>query len=875
MSHRNPPRLTLALWLIRIAGWAVPRDRRSEWLRQWEAELTHRWRIRNESRGNAAKGGLLVWSLGAFGHAWYMFRTEFTMDSIWQDLRFAVRSLRNGPGLIAVAVLSLGLGIGANATIFSAVDVFMLQPLPYPDPDRLLVLSMTNEERGWTNLEFSLPDFLDYREISETMNIAVHNGASFNVSAGDRPERIVGREISWNFLDVVGVQPALGRGFTPAEESVGQDKVAILGDPLWHRQFGADPGVLGSSILLDGVPHTVVGIMPPGFWFEQPGNEIWTPLSFTGDESRRSHFLEAVGRIREGHTLEQARAEASQIAASLSQQHPETNAGNGSRVITVHEDVFDEGFRMGSLIASVAVAFVLLIACANVANLLLARAAGRAREVALRGALGAGRVRIVRLFLTESLLVAVMGGVLGVALSIVGIDAFVSLMPSYFARIDEITLNGRVLAYTATISFLTAVIFGLAPALQVSRPNLTESLKEGGRGETGSTGGRLRKMLVVAEISMALVLLVSSALLVQGFLKLRTTELGFQRDGVLTFRITLPEGEYDSETSRINFFETLHQRLGTVPDVSVAGATHLMPLVGNSATRYTVAGEEPSEAGREPVVSIRILLAGYFEALQIPTIRGRTLEMRDRSDAPFVVVINEDMAARHWPDTDPIGHRIRVAGEPREIVGVVANTRDWGAESAVGPMVYVPMHQYVLRSMAFVLASDAAPSVLADAVRGEVAALDPNLPVYQLMTVAELLLTETGDDAVMAKIMAALAVIALVLAIGGVYGVMAYSVSQRTQELGIRVALGAQRTDVVRLVVRQGTVLALVGIVVGVVLALGVTKSLSLFLFGVSPFDPITFSAVGALLLGSGLVATYLPARRATKVDPIIALRTE
>jgi putative ABC transport system permease protein len=582
-----------------------------------------------------------------------------------------------------------------------------------------------------------------------------------------------------------------------------------------------------------------------------------------------------VGRLLNGSTLEQARAEVAQIAEALADAFPETSAGNGARVLTLHEEFFDEGFKAGSLIATVAVAFVLLIACANVANLMMARAAGREREVALRGALGAGRLRIVRQLMTEAVMVALMGGGLGLLVAVAGIRGLVSIMPPSFPRVDEIGLDGRVLLFTAMVSLATGIVFGLAPALQTSRANLIAPLKEGGRTGTGARGGRLRKALVAAEVSLALVLLVSSTLLVQGFLRIRTTDRGFNRENVLTFRFALPEKAYPEDEQVVAFQDRLMSKVRAVPGVVAAGATSILPMWGGSGTWYSIPGEDrPDEAGRLGT-SYRVLLPGFFETMQIPLVAGRVMENEDRSDGPAIIVINEVMAERHWGDTDPIGQQIEFASGRREIVGVVKNTLELGVETGVVPMIYFSALQSTRRSLAWVVRTTTAPEMIADAVQREVAALDPNVPVYRVMTMDEHLKDVTGGDTVMAKMMAAMAVIALLLAVGGVYGVMAYSVSQRTQEMGIRMALGAQRKNVLSLVVRQGTVLALIGVVVGTGIALGVTRGLSRFLFGVSPFDPAAFGVVAVTLLVSGIAATYLPARRATRVDPVTALRVE
>jgi putative ABC transport system permease protein len=797
------------------------------------------------------------------------------MDRIWQDVKYGLRALRRGKGLIAIAVLSLGIGIGANVSIFSAVDVFMLRPLPYPDSDDLYAAYTTNLERGWNRVSYSVPDFLDLRERSQTIGVAALNGASFNLSGGDRPERLRGQVVSADFFQVLGVGPAMGRGFTPEEEREGLNHVAIISDGLWQRRFGADPNVLGSTVLLDGEVHTIIGVMPPKFWFGWPGNEIWAPIGITGEETRNSHYLDVLVRVGGGTSKDLAQQEVQRIAEQLAVEFPESNRNNGGTLITLHERVFGEGFKMGTLISTVAVLFLLLIACANVANLLLTHAAGRDREVAVRNALGADRTRIVRQFLTEAAIISVMGGLLGLALSVIGIRALVSVMPGWFPRVDEIGLDGRVLLYAAGVSLLTSILVGLAPALQSSKPNTTETLKEGGRGGTAGKSMRLRKALVVGEVSLTLVLLVSSALLVQAFVRVRLADLGFDHSDVLTLRVALPENDYPDTVAIGAFHERLASRIASIPGVEAVGATSIFPLQGNSATYYWLPGEVIEDDSQRKIANYRYVLPGYFAAMDVPVVRGRGLEEGDRAGMRLVAVIDETMAEKHWPESDPIGQRIELYSGPREIVGVVADTRLNGAGNTVRPMVYLAALQSMSRSLGWVIETRVPPESVIEAVRAEVRSIDPNIPAYGVRSMRAMIDETLGGDTIMAKIMGVVAVIALVLSLAGVYGVMAYTVSQRTQELGIRIALGAQTGDVLSMVVRQGALLALIGVVVGIGVALGVTRGLSFFLFDVSPFDPLTFGAVAIALLVAGLVATYFPARRATRVDPIVALRAE
>jgi putative ABC transport system permease protein len=860
----------MAVFLVRVACSLAPSRERKDLKAQWEAELLFRWRRKEEETKR-----LFLWSLGAFQHAWYLIRTEYTMDLIWQDLKYGLRALKRNRSLIALAVLSLAIGIGANSAIFSAVDVFMLRPLPYPDSHQLNTVWVTNADRDWGQTSFSVPDFVDLRERSRSMELAASRGGSFSLFGDFEAERVGGFLVTPGFFHVLGVQPAQGRAFTPEEETPGNDQSVIISHGLWQRRFGGDPEMLGSSILLDGTPRTVVGIMPEHFWYLYPGQDVWATLAVTGEEVRDSHFLTVLARNREGFTRDQALAEAHQIMTQISAEYPETSAGHSAMMLTLHEQVFDEGFQSGTLIATVGVFFVLLIACANVANLLLTHAAGRDREVALRGALGAGRSRIVRQFLTEATVVATLGGILGLGLAFLGIKGLLSIMPPEFPRTHEIGLSPRVLGYTAAVTMLTGILFGLAPALHSSRTNLTDSLKEGGRGGSGTRGGRLRKGLVVSEVALALVLLVSSALLVQGFIRIRLADLGFDRSDLLTFQTYLPEAQYPDTASVNDFHLRLRDRLAALPGVERVGGANALPLQGYSSTYYVLGDQDFEDMSQRGITGFKYVLPGYFEALDIPILRGRPVLDSDEVGSAPVVVINETMAQRHWPDGDPVGEQLVLYSGAYEIVGVAADTKDAGADAGDLVTIFIPHLQRGERFTDWAVEASVSLSTLVEAVRAEVGTLDPGVPVYDIMPMDDLIEASLGGDLIMAKIMSVLAVIALILALGGVYGVMAYSVTQRTREMGIRLSLGAQRANVMAMVVRQGTVLALVGIVIGVGVGLGVTRGLARFLFGVSPFDPLTFGLVSVILFLAGVAASFFPARRATKVDPVVALRVE
>ncbi|MEE8573507.1 MAG: ADOP family duplicated permease, partial [Gemmatimonadota bacterium] len=627
------------------------------------------------------------------------------MDRIWQDFKYGLRSLRRGGILIAIAVLSLGIGIGSVSTIFSAVDVFMLRPLPYPESGDLHSVYTTNHERGWTQVSFSVPDFVDFRERSQTMALAASSGAAFNLSEGERPERVRGRRLTWDFFRVLGVEPFLGRAFVPDEEIEGQDQVALISHGLWVRRFGQNPDILGTDVLLDGEPHTIVGVMESDFWYGSIFDDIWVPLSITGEESRNSHYLQALARVNSGFTHAQALDETERIADQLASEYPETNTGNGATIMTLHDDIFGEGFKVGTSISSLAVLFLLLIACANVANLLLTHAAGREREMAVRSALGADRSRIVRHFLTDALILSFAGGALGVVVSVFGIRWLVSLMPPWFPRVSELGLDARVLLFTAAMVVLSAILVGLAPAIQGSRVSTAESLKEGGRGGTAARGGRVRKALVIGEIALALALLVSSALLVQAFINVRLADRGFDEADLLAFRIALPQQEYPDTVSVTAFHEQLAQRLESLPGVTGVGATTILPSQGNSGTYYTLPGDDIVTDQDRKVTNWLDVTPGYFDAMDVPIVRGRGFEDSDRTGSRDVVVINELLAERHWPDEDPIGREFVFSTYRSAIVGIAANTGVASPTPGDQPMVYFPVYQDGDRDLGYLVES--------------------------------------------------------------------------------------------------------------------------------------------------------------------------
>ena len=793
------------------------------------------------------------------------------MDQLRQDVVIAFRSLIKNPVITAAALISLGLGIGATASIFSAVDVFMFRPLNFEEADNVVAIWTADLERGRTSMSSSVPDVLDWRERSRFVDVAAANSTGMNFAEGDQPERLNGILATANLFDVLRKRPVLGRAFTREEERVEGARVVLLSDGLWRTRFASDRDVLGRIVSLDGVPHEIIGVLPPDMGL---GNDadLWIPYRFTGEESRASRSMVVYGRIRDGADLDQARAELNVIQQGLAEAYPE-DRGTSVTVNRLQDEWFDEGFRQGSMIAGTAVFFVLLIACANVANLLLARATARQREVALRTAIGAGRARIVRQLLTESMMLAIAGGLLGLLIAIAGVRWVRGLFPPFLEGVEGVTLNGRVILFTATISIVSGIIFGTAPALRGSRLDLRGLLTDANRGTTGARGNRLRTSLVIGEISLAVVLLIASVLLVHAYSTVRNVDLGFTTDRI-TMAVTLPEVKYPTGESMEAQQTQLLDRIRAIPGVESVAATHLLPFQGNSARLYTIPEEPAPEPGREPAVSIRYVSPGYFETMGIARVAGRVLADGDRRGGPAVAVVNQAMAQFHWPDRNAVGQRIRFGEIDHDIVGVVGDTRDFGPDEEAGRMVYLPLFQNNVRTMRLAIAAAAAPGSIMTAIRDAVREVDPEQPVYAISTLDTILAEDMSGNAAMMKVLGLLGLIAFLLAAVGVYGVMAYSVAQRTQELGIRMALGAQRNNVMSLVLRRGALITGLGIVIGLAISLGVTRALAFFLFGLSPYHPIAFASVPILLGLTGAIASLLPALRATRVSPLIALRS-
>ncbi len=806
------------------------------------------------------------------------------MDAFLNDIRYAIRNLVKRPAFTIIATVTLALGIGANSAIFSAVYSLLLKPLPFPEIDRVVTIWDKAPSRGYTHNEVAMANYLDWRAQNHSFEqLALYRWWSVNLTGIDTPERIQGFQVTANFVDVTGIKPILGRAFTEEENQPGKGDVAIIANSLWQRRFGGDPNIIGKTITVNKLPLTIVGVMPNTLSYPVPG-EIYAPLTITPAlaSNRQSHDSYVIGRLKPGVSVQSAQADVDNIAARLEQQYPETNTKLGATVFPIVADTVRK-YDTGVWVAMGAVAFVLLIACANVANLMLARASGRQREIALRAALGATRWRIVRQLLIESVIVALLGGVLGILVAVWGLDALRAANPGDAARFapgwSQLGINVPVLVFTIALSVLSGLVFGLAPALQVSKPNLNESMKEGSRQSSGRSHG-LRSSLVVFEIALSLVLLVCAGLFFRSFLTLFKTDPGFDPDHVLTMNLILPHAKYKDEPQSAAFYKELVQRVKATPGVESAAAVNFLPLGGSNASDdYLVEGEPQPGPGHENEGRYRVCTADYFSTMRIPIVKGRAFTEQDKAGVTPVVIVNETLARKHWPGQDPIGKRIRfdypIDKAPwLEIVGVSKDVRH-ELTLEVTPELYLPHAQDSWNSMVLVARTTVDPTSLAGAIRQSVWAIDRDQPVFDVRTMEEVRALSVGLQTFSSLMIGIFAGIALLLASIGIYGVMAFVVTQRTQEIGIRMALGARGVDVLRLVLANGMKLALIGLLIGLAVAWGVTRFFAKLLVGVKPTDLLTFGIVSACLLAAAFLACYLPARRATKVDPLEALRYE
>jgi putative ABC transport system permease protein len=803
------------------------------------------------------------------------------MNTIWQDLRYGARMLLKTPGFTAVAVITLALGIGANAAIFSVVNATLLRPLPFDDPDRLIMIRETKLPQ-FPEFSVSPGNYLDWKKQNTVFErlVATQDSSQNLIGMGD-PERLRGMRVTDGFFAMLGARPQIGRDFLPEEDQPGRNNVVILSNGLWQRRFAADPNIVNRAITFSGGSYTVVGVMSAAFRYGDGGAEFWTPMAFTTEQAQQhgSHYVSAVGRLKPGVALARARSEMGMIADRLAKQYPDANTGWNVRLTPLLEYTV-RSVKPALLVLLGAVAFVLLIACANVANLLLARAAAREKEIAIRTSLGAGRARIVRQLLTESVLLATAGGAAGLMVAKWGTDLLLALAPENLPRMSGVSLDGRALAFTAAITLLTGLCFGLFPALQASRPNLNETLKDAGRGSTDDGRRRfIRGALVVLEVALALVLLVGAGLLIKSFLRLRGVSPGFNPEGALSVGIPLSQRKYPEENQRIAFYAQLTEKVGTLPGVQAVGAANVTPLSDNDfVLGFMIEGRPPYPAGSEPSTNYYSVTPGYFKAMGIPLLRGRLFTERDTKEAQRVVVINETMAKRFFPNEDPVGKRVHVTmGQTlyREIVGVVGDVKHYSLDQETTAQTYEPYAQQPFSGMTLITRTAGDPTGLSAAIRGEVLKIDKEQPVSNVRTLKHYLATSIAQQRFSVLLLGIFAAVAMTLACVGIYGVLSYSVTQRRREIGVRMALGAARRDVLRLVVGHAMLLTLTGVAIGLGAAFALTRAMSTLLFGVSATDPTTFALIALLLVAVALLAALVPARRATKVDPMVALRVE
>jgi putative ABC transport system permease protein len=800
--------------------------------------------------------------------------------SLLRDLRYALRTLVRNPGFTCVSILALALGIGANSAIFTVVNSVLLQPLRFQKPEQLIVVRERNLKGGFPQFSVSPGNYLDFRDHNHAFSgMAAFGRQGLNLSGGAEPERLQGARITANFFDVLGRRPALGRSFTEPEAQLGSHHVILISFGLWQRHFSGRPDAIGQTLKLNDELYTVVGVMPSDFDFPSRA-QIWTPMAMNLEnwQQRGGHYLGVIGRLKEGSSLTAAQADLNTIAAVAEQNFPNSNAGWDTTLSSLQESVVGR-IRPAMLTLAASVGFVLLIACVNLANLLLSRSAARRREFGIRSSLGAGKGRLVRQLLTESVLLACLGAVAGLAFAWSGTRLLVNLSPTILPRASEIVIDGRVLGFTALIAVATGILFGLAPAISLSKTDLASALREGGRGNAlGFRRNRLRSALVVGEVALALVLLSGAGLLMRSFYQLQSIEPGFDSRGVLTFRTNLPGSKYKTDEQQAAFYTRALDRIRALPGVSVAGGAQIFPLAGDDyILSFVQIGKPPVPVGNQPSAAYYAATPGYFSALRIPIKRGRDFDERDTSSAPPVAIISEGMARQFYANEDPIGQHIQVGNGSKaaEIVGIAGDVRDQTLEVKGRATVYEPAAQVPFGSMYFAVRTKNEPEILISGIRNAIHSLDPELPVDAIGTVDALVSTSLSQRRFAMVLMAVFASLALVLAMVGIYGVISYAVTQATKEIGIRMALGAQRASVVRMVVGYASLLVTSGLAIGIAASLGVGRMIASQLFEVKPTDPATYAAVALTLLATGLLSCAIPAFRATRVDPLVALRDE
>ncbi|MDQ3816531.1 MAG: ABC transporter permease [Acidobacteriota bacterium] len=803
------------------------------------------------------------------------------MGTVWQDLRYGFRMLLKRPAFTFVIMLTLALGIGANTAIFSVVNAVLLRPLPYRDAERLVVVA--EKMRDGQPVGVAYPNFLDFRERAQSFTeVAGFRHRPYNLVGVDKPVRLKGREVSWNFFSMLGVKPQLGRTFTADDDREGAERTVILSHATWQAQFGGDASVIGKAIALDGNSYTVIGVLPADFDFFRPDN-LFVPLSISisqVDQERGNHGnLQMLARLKDGVSFQQASAEMDGLATQLGRAYPDTNSGES--VLTYHLlDRYTSNIRGTLWVLLGAVGFVLLIACVNIANLLLVRAADRQKEIAIRFALGAGRWRIVRQLLSESVLLGLLGGLSGLLLGVWIMDGLLKLAPEGMPRLGQVKLDTSVLLFTLGISLLTGLLFGLLPSWQSARHDLHTTLKEGARSVAGTGGEKLRRGLLVIEVGLSLVLLIGAGLMLRTFYQLTHVDPGFETDKLLTMYLNLPHNVYDKQR-RWEFYDECLMRVKAIPGVRAATLTSSLPIDGSTWDSIFIAADKPVPPRTElPRAAWTPVSANYFQTMGIRLLKGRALTAADVDGKPTVTVINETMAARLWPGEDPIGKRVK-QGWPedqtpwREVVGVVADVKLNGVNQETPMQAYLPLAQEPSYTLAIVVRTNGNPLNMTDAVERTIHTVDKDLPLFDVRSMDQLMGEAIAQQRLVLVLLLGFAILALLLAAVGIYGVISYLVSQRTHEFGIRMALGAQTGEILRLVIGQGIKLTLAGVVLGLVGAFELTQLMKALLFGVGATDTLTFVAIPLLLTAIALLACYIPARRATKIDPMAALRDE
>ncbi len=816
------------------------------------------------------------------------------MEFIWQDMRYGARMLLKSPGFTVVAVLTLALGIGANTAIFSVVNFVLLRPLEYANPDQLVMVWERNTKKGWNESPTSFADFVDFRDNAKSVELVAFTDTNFNLTGGDQPERVAGLRVSANLFSLLGVNPARGRWFAPEEDKPGAGHVLILSYGLWQRSFGGNSNLVNQTVQLNGQSYTVVGVMPPTFKFppafsatttseELISNaDLWVPLT-TDDVPliRNIRNLKMIGRLKAGVAPQQAQAEINSIASRLAREYPDVNAGLESVVIPLHEQIVGD-VREALLILLGAVVLVLLIACANIANLLLSKATARHKEIAIRTALGANRGRLLRQLLTESTLLGLLGGVFGFLVAYAGSKTLVSFGSFSIPQLTDFSFDMKVPLFALVVSLLTSLIFGLAPAIDASNPNLNEALKEGGRSSSGgATRARLRNALVITEVALAVVLVTASGLMLRSFVRLQGTSSGLNPHNLITLELELPDVRYHAAQQQTLFQQQLLQRVGSLPGVQNAATVDNLPFSGNAFnTSFTIEGRPTGPTTETPRAYYRVISPDYFPAIGIELHKGNQFTDRDTAEQPGVAIVNETAAQRYWPGVDPLGKRIK-RGRPESknpwltVIGIVSGSRQLSLKEGSQPEIYVPYLQNPGLTFTLVARTASDPRSLTGALRKEVLSADREIPAANIKLMEELISNSVAKERFYVLLLAVFAALALILAAVGVYGVMSYSVTLRTRDIGIRMALGARPVDIFKHIVGQALLLGLIGLGVGIVLAIASTRVMSSLLYGINATDPLTLAITSLVLLAVALLASYLPARRATRVDPLVTLRYE